>query len=63
MRSTLANVAAMLGTTIEACPWHALRFAHVATLRSLFAERFAPATANKYLSAYTKSCAKLGYSA
>ena len=35
----------------EACPWHALRFAHVAALRSLFAERFAPATTNKYLSA------------
>ena len=53
MRSTLANVAAMLGATIEACPWHTLRFAHVAALRSLFAERFAPApaTANKYMSA------------
>ena len=52
MRSTLANVAAMLGAaTIEACPWHELRFAHVAALRTLFAERFAPATANKYLSA------------
>ena len=33
MRSTLANVAAMLGATIEACPWHALRFAHVAPCR------------------------------
>ena len=51
MRSTLANVAAMLGTTIEACPWHALRFAHVAALRAALAERFAPATTNKYLSA------------
>ena len=51
MRSTLANVAAMLGTTIEACPWQSLRFVHVAALRTTFAERFAPATANKYLSA------------
>ena len=51
MRSTLANVAAMLGTTIDACPWHALRFAHVAALRAVLAERFAPATTNKYMSA------------
>ena len=51
MRSTLANVAAMLGSTIEACPWQSLRFAHVAALRAAFAERFATATANKYLSA------------
>ena len=51
MRSTLIGIATMLGTTIEACPWHELRFAHVAALRSAFAERFAPATANKYLSA------------
>ena len=51
MRSTLANVAAMLGTTIEACPWQSLRFAHVAALRAVLAERFAPAATNKYLSA------------
>ena len=51
MRSTLAQVARMLGATIEACPWQSLRFAHVAALRSQLAERFAPATANKYLSA------------
>ena len=51
MRSTLANVAAMLGTSLEACPWHELRFAHVAAMRARLAERFEPATANKYLSA------------
>lgn len=51
MRSTLANVAAMLGTTIEACPWQALRYGHVAALRSRLIERFAPATVNKHLSA------------
>lgn len=51
MRSTLANVAAMLGATIDACPWQSLRYPHVAALRTLLAERFAPATANKYLSA------------
>ena len=51
MRSTLAKVAEMLGASLEACPWHELRFAHVAAMRALLAERFAPATANKYLSA------------
>ena len=51
MRSTLANVAAILGFRIEDCPWQELRFAHVAALRAVLAERFAPATANKYLSA------------
>ena len=49
MRSTLAHVAAMWGRTIESCPWQSLRFAHVAALRSLLAERFAPSTTNKYL--------------
>ena len=56
MRSTLAQVARMLGTTIEACPWHSLRFAHVAALRTQLAERYAPATANKYLSAIRQVC-------
>ena len=51
MRSTLANVARALGFGLEDCPWHAIRFAHVAALRAQFANRFAPATANKYLSA------------
>ena len=51
MRSTLAHVAAMLGYRVDACPWQALRFQHVAALRALFAERYAPATTNKYLSA------------
>ena len=52
MRATLAHVAAMLGTAgIRDCPWQALRYQHVAALRSLLAERFAPATVNKHLSA------------
>ena len=52
MRATLAHVAAMLGAaSITDCPWQALRYPHVAALRSLFAGRFAPATTNKYLSA------------
>ena len=36
--------------------WHELRFAHVAALRSQFADRYAPATANKYLSAIRRTC-------
>ena len=56
MRSTLRQVAAMLGCTIESCPWHELRFAHVAALRSQLADRYAPATANKYLSAIRRTC-------
>lgn len=51
MRSTLAHVAAMLGYRVDACPWQALRFQHVAALRSVLAARCAPATTNKYLSA------------
>ena len=56
MRSTLRQVAAMLGCTLESCPWHELRFAHVAALRSQLADRYAPATANKYLSAIRRTC-------
>ena len=56
MRSTLRQVAAMLGCTIGSCPWHELRFAHVAALRSQLADRYAPATANKYLSAIRRTC-------
>ena len=56
MRSTLSNVAAMLGSTIDACPWHELRFAHVAALRTQLAAQYAPATANRYLSAIRQVC-------
>ena len=52
MRSTLAKVAEMLGASLEACPWHELRFAHVAALRArLVSLNKAPATVNKTLSA------------
>ncbi|MGA2111771.1 MAG: hypothetical protein ABSG98_06425 [Anaerolineales bacterium] len=34
-----------------AVPWHALRYQHIAAIRSQLAERFAPATANKVLCA------------
>jgi len=52
MRSTLGQVAIMLGCpSADACPWHALRHRHVAELRTRLADRYAPAAANKALSA------------
>lgn len=51
MQSTLARIAEALGFDIADCPWHELRHAHVAALRSRWQADFAPATANKYLSA------------
>jgi site-specific recombinase XerD len=33
------------------CPWHVLRYAHTQALRTLLVDRYAPATANKLLSA------------
>lgn len=52
MRSTLAQIAGLLGFSIEDCPWQAIRIEHVTELRSTLAdEGYAPATANKYLSA------------
>ena len=52
MRATLAHIAALFGAgSIKDCPWQALRYPHVAALRSRLAERFAPATVNKHLSA------------
>lgn len=52
MGSSLIQVAAMLGCPDAAsCPWHDLRHHHVAALRAALAERYAPASANKALSA------------
>ena len=52
MRSALGQLAAMLGVpSADACPWHLLRHRHVAELRTRLADRYAPAAANKALSA------------
>lgn len=54
MRQALDAMAAELtGGACDAvtCPWAALRFEHTSALRALLAERYAPATANKMLSA------------
>ena len=37
--------------TAYACAWHQVRYAHAAALRAAVAERYAPATANKLLTA------------
>ena len=51
MRSSLAKVAGMLGYAIDACPWSALRHEHVVAIRTRLADAYAPASANKMLSA------------
>ena len=40
--SALGLVAAVFGSTLDALPWHALRYPHVAALRAHLAERLAP---------------------
>lgn len=54
MRQALNMLAAELtagACDAVSCPWAALRFQHTAALRSWLAARYAPATANKMLSA------------
>jgi site-specific recombinase XerC len=52
MRAALATIATALGVASpHAFPWGALRYPHVAALRAHFAERRAPASVNKLLSA------------
>lgn len=67
MRGALDAMAAELtGGTCDAasCPWAGLRFSHTAALRAILAERYAPATANKMLSALRgvlRAAWQLGY--
>ena len=52
MRAALETIAAELGAaSVRTIPWGALRYPHVAALRARLAERRAPATVNKILSA------------
>jgi site-specific recombinase XerD len=62
MRQALCAIAALVGVppqwdvagreiTYLACPWGALRYAHTSAVRAALAGRYAPATANKMLSA------------
>jgi site-specific recombinase XerD len=54
MLAGLHTIAALVSNgqhTAETLPWHELDYQHTAAVRSLLAERYAPATANKLLSA------------
>jgi site-specific recombinase XerD len=54
MATALTTIASLLaGTDVDArdFPWHQLRYEHTQTIRALLADRYAPATANKHLSA------------
>jgi hypothetical protein len=67
MRASLETIARLVsGERADAwtLPWHELRYQHTAAIRSELAERYAPATANKMLSAMKgviKECWRLGY--
>ena len=52
MRQALDTMAQLLGQSDAlSCPWARLRYQHTAALRTVLAERYAPATANKMLAA------------
>ena len=53
MAHALRSVVGILkeGATVESLPWQLLRYQHTQALRSHLAERYAPATANRMLSA------------
>ena len=67
MRGALRRMAELLtsGRCDEVtCPWGGLRYQHTAAVRSWLAERYAPATANRYLAALRgvlKEAWRLGY--
>lgn len=64
MHTALDTMAALFGPyDALTCPWWALRYQHTAALRTMLAERYAPATANKHLAALRrvlKECWQLG---
>ncbi len=67
MRASLETIASLVSSDQADAwnlPWHELRYQHTAAIRSELAERYAPATANKMLSAMKgviKECWRLGY--
>ncbi|RME56929.1 MAG: integrase [Deltaproteobacteria bacterium] len=67
LRQALETIACLLtGGRVDAegLDWAAIRYPHVVALRALLAERYAPATANKILSALRgvlRECWRLGY--
>ena len=67
MRAALERIAGLVSAgraDAFSLPWHELRYRHTAAIRAALAEEFAPATANKMLSAMRgviKECWRLGY--
>ena len=67
MRGSLENIASFVSggrATATTLAWHGLRYQHTALIRATLAETYAPATANKMLSALRgvlKECFRLGY--
>jgi site-specific recombinase XerD len=66
MRGALEQIASLLSSGREdilTLDWSALRYPHVQAVRAVLAERYAPATANRHLSALRgclKECRRLG---
>lgn len=67
MRAALENIADLVSSgraDALTLPWHEIRYQHTAAIRAALAELYAPATANKTLSALRgviKECWRLGY--
>ena len=67
MRAALERIAELVSVgraDALTLPWHELRYQHTAAIRAALAEGYAPATANKMLSAMRgviKECWRLGY--
>jgi hypothetical protein len=51
MNQALRVIAAELGGDLESVPWHLLRYPHTQAVRSRLMAAYAPASANKALSA------------
>lgn len=64
MTTALENIARILaGTHWRLCPWHEVRYDHVAALRAVLQAQYAPASVNKHLTALRgvlKSCWQAG---
>lgn len=65
VRAALGQIAALLAPPCDplSLPWHELRYQHAAAIRAALAERYAPATANRALSALRgvlRVCRRLG---
>jgi site-specific recombinase XerD len=63
-RQALAVIARICGFSLEDMPWAQLHYEHTQYVRAELAQKYAPATANRFLSAMRrvlKECWRLGY--